>query len=280
MTRSRLYRGAVMHARAGAVRNAFRYPIYAACLDLDELDDLDRRLRLFSLERANLFSLRGADYALAAGITRPSRRPAPTGTLAERARARLDAAGIDPGSIDRVCLITQPRVLGHVFNPVSFFCALDGDGAVVATIAEINNTYDQTFAYVLRGDDAISDKQFFVSPFIADGATYRWRFAAVGGASLDIRVSVRVRGRPLLVARLEGSARPLSDLELLKAFVRLPALPAQIWTRIHLQALRLRLFGLQYRRPLRQPPATSHQPPATPDDPRRPANSGELKAES
>lgn len=247
--RSRLYRGTLLHARGGSVKNRFRYPIYTACLDLSELPDLDRALRLFSLERRNLFSLRGGDYALAEGVTRPSRRPAPTDTLERRALARFAAAGIDRASIDRLCLVTQLRVLGHVFNPVSFFAALDDAGEVLAVIAEINNTYDQTFAYVIDGAAATTDKRFFVSPFIADEASYRWTFAAIGGARLDIRVAVSVRDRPLLVARLEGEARPMSDLELLKAFVRLPALPAQIWTRIHLQALRLRLFGLQYRRP-------------------------------
>jgi DUF1365 family protein len=253
---SRIYRGHLEHARGGSVKNRFRYPVYTACLDLGELGDLDRRLRLFSLERRNLFSLRNRDYALAQGTTRPSRRPAPAAPLEERARERLAAAGVDLGGVDRIYLLTQLRVLGHVFNPVSFFAAVDRAGQVAGVIAEINNTHDQTFAYALGPTEQTGEgryttaKRFFVSPFIADDADYRWNFAAVGGAELDVRMTVSVRGRPMFSARLDGRSRPMIDLELLRAFVRLPALPAQIWGRIHWQALRLRLLGLQYRRPL------------------------------
>lgn len=254
--RSRLYRGRVDHARGGSVKNRFRYSIYVAALDLSELDEVDRRLRLLSIERPNLFSLRGADYALAAETTRPSQRPPPTEPLEIRARRLLDTAGVD--RVDRVVLITQPRVLGYVFNPVSFFLALDAGGGVRGAIAEINNTYDQTFAYVLGPDQRVdgergpryhSDKSFFVSPFIGDDARYTWRFA-IDDDHLDIRVNVAQKGRPMFAARLDGEARRLGDLELARAFARLPALPAQIWARIHWQALRLRLSGLQYRRPL------------------------------
>lgn len=253
--RSCLYRGWLAHHRGGAVKNQFRYPLYAACLDLDELDDLDRRLRLFSLERPGLFSLRGVDYALAAGVTRPSQRRPPTTSLAARARARFAAAGVRPLP-ERILLVTQPRVLGWVFNPVSFFVGLIG-GRPSAILAEINNTYDQTYAYVLdakrriesrRGVAFVTDKSFFVSPFIPDRARYHWELRELSD-EIDIRVTVRTDGRPALAARLSGARRKLSDLELLRAFLRHPALPAQIWLRIHGQALRLRALGLQYRRP-------------------------------
>ena len=54
---SALYRGSLLHARRDDhARRTFRYPLYVASLDLDELPALDRRLRLFSLDRPNLFS--------------------------------------------------------------------------------------------------------------------------------------------------------------------------------------------------------------------------------
>jgi uncharacterized protein with NAD-binding domain and iron-sulfur cluster len=59
---SALYRGELVHARHDAVRRAFRYPVYVAVLDLDELPVLHDQLRLFSHRRRNLFSFdeRGA----------------------------------------------------------------------------------------------------------------------------------------------------------------------------------------------------------------------------
>ena len=53
--RSALYRGELMHARHDLHR-VFRYPMYVASLDLDELPRLHRELRLFSHRRPNLFA--------------------------------------------------------------------------------------------------------------------------------------------------------------------------------------------------------------------------------
>lgn len=259
MIRSCLYGGWVSHRRQGAVANRFRYPLYVACLDLDELAALDAGLRLFALERGALFSIRGADYALGGGVSRPSTRPPPGAGLKQRVLERLADGGVDPLP-DRVLLVTQPRVLGHVFNPVSFFVGLRG-GEPSAVLAEINNTYDQSFAYLLddrnrvatgRGAAFETDKRFFVSPFLADEGRYRWIFRRLDD-ELDIRVALRAAGRQRLDARLWGRRRRLSDTEILRSFLRIPGLPAQILLRIHWQALRLRARGLQTRRPTPDP---------------------------
>jgi DUF1365 family protein len=103
---SALYRGHLVHTRRDAhARRTFRYPLYVACLDLDELPSL--RLRLFAHNRPGLFALRDADYQDGAG-----------GVRAAFDRA-LDAHGLPRAA--HVRLVTQLRVAGYVFNPVSFF---------------------------------------------------------------------------------------------------------------------------------------------------------------
>ena len=54
--RSALYLGKVMHCRLAPKRHRFRYRVASLLVDLDELADLDRGLRVFSVDRANLFS--------------------------------------------------------------------------------------------------------------------------------------------------------------------------------------------------------------------------------
>src|SRR6187455_2169960 len=62
---SALYRGRLMHARNDALaRRAFRYPVFVASLDLSELDDLHRELRLFSHGGTNVFAFHDGDYAV------------------------------------------------------------------------------------------------------------------------------------------------------------------------------------------------------------------------
>jgi len=261
--RSGIFHGSLSHHRGGSVKNNFAYPVYTMLLDLDEVDVLDRESRLFSHGRRNVFSLHGRDYGLSPKKSKPSERAADSRSLKERALALLATASLsaEPTRID---LVTQLRVAGYVFNPVSFFVAYDDADRLVAVIAEINNTYDETFSYILddgcRKDDAAdaaftTPKRFFVSPFIGDDCSYEWLFPLRRRhGELDIRMRL---SRPpeaggtgrFFAARLRGEHREFNDASLLRALVRFPVMPAQIWLRIHLQALRLRLLGLQYRRP-------------------------------
>lgn len=104
MTASAVYTGTLVHSRRAPVRHVFRYPISIWLFDLDELAELERRLTLFSVNRRNVVSLRDRDHF--------------DGALPLK-QAVVELAG-DP-SIERVLLLTQPRVLGYVFNPVSFY---------------------------------------------------------------------------------------------------------------------------------------------------------------
>ena len=102
--RSALYTGTVMHARTTPAENVFRYRVCFYLLDLDELPALDRGLRLFGWNRPNVVTLRDRDHI--------------------DVRAYLDEQGV---AADRILLLTNLRVLGYVFNPVSFYyCYRDG----------------------------------------------------------------------------------------------------------------------------------------------------------
>ena len=70
MIRSALYRGELVHARRDRfAQRVFRYPAYVASIDPVELDALDRRLRLFSYNRRNVFALHDRDYEAGARVT-------------------------------------------------------------------------------------------------------------------------------------------------------------------------------------------------------------------
>ena len=140
--RSALLHGSVMHARSDEhARRAFRYPVYLASIDLAELPALDRELRLFSHGGRNLFALHDADYE-AGALGLPV------------ALADLLAANGLPAP-DTTRLVTNLRVAGYVFNPVSFFLNYDATGALTSVIAEVNNTYGGRRRYVLGPDQRI-----------------------------------------------------------------------------------------------------------------------------
>lgn len=154
--KSRLYECHVMHARFLPKPHRFVYRIFMLAVDLDELPALDRKLRLFSLNRPGLYSFREPDFLPTAeplhnafaDTTRPA--PAPkSATLKTRVLAYLAERGVDLGPGGRIELVTLPRVLGYLFNPVSFYFCYDRTGACVASIAEVTNTFREMKPYFL-----------------------------------------------------------------------------------------------------------------------------------
>ena len=250
---SALYRGELVHARHDRLaKRVFRYPVYVAAIDPLELPALDRELRLFSYRRRNLFALDDRDYAseLVAGLAdlrAGNGLPAPHATR----------------------LVTNLRVAGYVFNPVSFFLDYDARGALGDAIAEVNNTYGGRLRYVLGPDHRLPGavpafrhvRELFVSPFLHGELTYDFRFdAPLDGDRLEIEMFTHDRaGHRVFTARLSGARVPLSDRALAAAAVRYPLMTAQVIGLIHWQALKLRLAGVPYRRPGRD-----HRPLAGP----------------
>jgi DUF1365 family protein len=252
---SALYAGHLAHARAAPVRHSFRYPIYMLLVDLDELPALDARLRCFGHNRANLVSLRDRDY-LGGGALKPS------------LMRFLDENGVSiPGL--RVYALTHARVLGYVFNPVTFFYCYDFCNNLVCVIAEVNNTFGDTHRYLLdernriaspRGQSYAHDKLLHVSPFIGMGARYRFHFPTAPLADdLEVRMDVEVERAPLFVARFVGRRRPLDDAGLIAMLLRYPLMTLQVIGLIHLEALKLYLKGAPFH----------HQPPYDPEAARR-----------
>lgn len=269
--RSALYRGELLHARHDELaRRVFRYGVYMAMLDLDELPALDRALRLFSHRRRNLFSFDDRDYAATLSPTLGTRAELHDGLAALRA-----GAGLPPPATTR--LVTNLRVLGYVFNPVSFFLDYDAAGALTSVIAEVNNTYGGRLRYVLgpahriQGQHGPRDRvgfrhvrELFVSPFLHGAASYDfWFDAPLDDGTLAIEMHVqrtdrehdrrnrdtKESARRLLTARFAGTRASLSDRTLLAAALRYPLMTAQVIGLIHLEAMKLRLAGVPYRGP-------------------------------
>ena len=176
--RSALYEGTLMHARTVPTRNVFRYPVCFYGLDLDELPELDRRIALFGYNRRNVVTFRDGDH-----LGDPAR------PVKENVLAFLAGRGIDLGPGGRVTLITNLRLLGYVFNPVSYFYCYRADGELAAIVAEVSNTFGERHPYLLTSDNQVKDgarrvyehpKRMHVSPFFGMDQTYRFSFTEPG----------------------------------------------------------------------------------------------------
>ena len=164
---------------------AFRYRLFWLFVDLDELDGLGRRLRLFSHNRFNLFSLHDRDHG--EGSARG---------LREQADALLRVNGVEE-EIGAIRLLCMPRTLGYDFNPLSVYFCYRLDGGLAALIYEVRNTFGGRHSYVLPAKASGGtvrhgcDKAFFVSPFLPMGLHYEFQVAPPGET---IAVAIRVVG--------------------------------------------------------------------------------------
>lgn len=237
---SALYRGVVVHARERPRTHRLRYRVFMLLLDLDELDEVDRRLRLFSHNRFNLLAWHDSDHG--------ERRRAP---LKPQIEALLAAHGLAVSG-GRILALCMPRVLGHGFNPLTVFFCHDRQGRLSALVYAVSNTFGERHDYVLpvvaSDDGAVAqgcDKAFYVSPFLPMDLRYAFTIAPPGE---DVRVGVDVHdeaGR-VLSASFTARRHPLSDGALLRAVLGHPWQLVGVLAAIHWEAVRIVLKGFRF----------------------------------
>lgn len=231
MSRLRLLTGHVMHRRLRPVVNAFVYPVFYLHLPLREL--VQANCGIFSVDRWNLLAFHAADHG-----------PRDGSPLLPWIESVLASQGLP--SDGEIVLQTFPRVLGFVFNPVSFWFCHDRSGALIAVLAEVNNTFGGTHRYLLHdqgrplpdGVELHADKAFHVSPFCTVEGRYRFRFRQQGAQHLA-RIDYDDAEGELLLTSISGKAEAWTAGHLLRAFLRMPVLTLGVMFRIHWQALKL-----------------------------------------
>lgn len=245
-----LYECCVMHHRLEPKEHHFRYRIFMFALDLDELDALDRGVFGFSRNRWNFYTFRDRDHLTLPGRERESLRENLTAWLAER--------GVELPAGVRITLVTLPRVLGYIFNPVSFYFCHEASGAPLCAVVEVGNTFREMKPYLLRertGEDAfrlVTPKHFYVSPFSALDLSFDFKLR-VPGEALDIHIDDRDGDRRVLLSALTGRRVPLTSARLWWFTLKYPLITLKVIALIHWHALRLWLRRLPWHRKTANP---------------------------
>ncbi len=150
---------------------------------------------------------------------------------------------------DRTVVLTTPRTLGYVFNPLSVYWCYGLDGTLAAKVAEVHNTHKQRHAYLLPPEgNAYVDKELEVSPFHPPRGTYEMRISNPG-KRLAVNVSLRPQNGELFTATLVADRVKASPLNLIKLLVRYPWPTLRVSLLIRWEAARLLAKRVPRHRP-------------------------------
>ncbi|MFF4245129.1 DUF1365 domain-containing protein [Streptomyces sp. NPDC001822] len=222
-----LYPCTITHVRTAPRRYALRHRTYLWLIDPDRPPGLPAVLRpLARFDARDHFG--GTAPTIRAGLER-----------------FLTARGVDLGD-GTVTMLTQARVLGHVFNPLTVYWCHRPDGSPLCVVAEVHNTYGERHCYLLRpdaDDQAVTGKDFYVSPFFPVDGDYRMRLPEPDGRlSLTVHLE-REQARPF-TATVRGTRRPGTPGHLLRLFLRHPFSTLAVSAAIRLHGVRLFLRRL------------------------------------
>jgi len=233
-------RGETRHIRAGAQARSFSYDMDMVLVDMEAAP---RPSLLFGRNRAGVLSVMDRDHGGVKGKGAGAvwlRR-----ILAERQIV------LQPGW--RIHLLTQPRIWGRAFNPVSFWLVMDQADALRLVVAEVSNTFGDRHSYILKkdgmeaiapGDWLEADKLMHVSPFQPMEGKYRFRFDIAADA-IGIVIDFR-HGKGGLLATLAGRRAPLRRAGALGMALRIPLAKLRILGLIHWQAVKLWWRGARF----------------------------------
>lgn len=246
-----LLAGSVLHRRDRPAANAFRYPAFCLRLPLSRLHELAPTAVRWN--RRGLLSFHERDHGPRTGAS-----------LDAWVRDLLAREGIVADG--EILLHAFPRMLGYVFNPVTFWVCHDPAGAVRAVLAEVDNTFGETHRYVLAhrdgrplasGETLVAAKRLHVSPFCEVRGHYEFRFHFAPDRWLA-RVDYfdGAGAAPLVATSISGAAEPLPRRPW-PIFLRYGWFTLGVVARIHWQAWRLWRARVPFFRKPEPPPAGS-----------------------
>ena len=249
--RLHLMHGKTMHLRRGQVENRFVYPVLYLRLDLMQPP---KSSGLFGYNQLRPLAFFQRDHG--DGTT----------PLLQWFKQQLQTVGLaDQFELTRLELTTQPRVLGYVFNPVSFWAAYDQHNQLRVILCEVNNTFKVRLSYLLTAKNLQpiesktllhAYKQLHVSPFFAVSGDYRFTFD-LAEQRQQLRIdhynqSSAEQAQPDLVTTLNLNAHPVSQQQITRSLLQYGWSTGLVVLRIHWQAIKLWKKGAVFHR---SPPA-------------------------
>ena len=246
-----IYIGHAYHKRHTPFEHDFTYRVFTLLLDIDEFESTAKRLKFFSYNRWNMFSLAAKDHGARDGS---HMRPWIESAAADK---DIDITG------GKIFILAFPRLWGFVFNPISLYYCYDKSGALACILYQVKNTFGEQHGYLLGTQDKTDngaikqscEKLFHVSPFIEMNCTYNF-IVREPDETLDFKIDQRhidISGnhQKMLTATWNGKRYDLTDRNIIRTMLMHPFMTYKVVIAIHWEAFWLWIKGAKY---IKRPP--------------------------
>ena len=234
-----IYNGEVNHTRFKPVKHFLNYKTFSLFIDLDEIEQLDKSISIFSHNKFNIFSFYNKDHGDRDG-----------NCLKKWVISNLQKYKIE-GNISKIKILCYPRIFGYVFNPLSIFYCYEND-KLKSIFYEVKNTFNEQHTYIFKIKDGEEIKQkckkkFYVSPFMDMETFYNFKLIDPN-QRLSVMIKQTDAEGTVLTATQTGYKKEFNFKQLLINFFRYPFMTLKIISSIHFEALLLWKKGAIYRK--------------------------------
>jgi DUF1365 family protein len=247
------------------------YPLFMACIDLDELDKLTQSVWGFGYRWWHWARFKRSDYVGGSGSVKEA---------AQQKVFELTGEQLE-GRVEMVCHL---RYLGLYFSPVNFYYLYDDHDKWQYLLAEVSNTpWNERHYYAIKSDAGVGEqnwrhqKAFHVSPFNPIDQRYHWKLKPLTDklmVHLECHKPIK-RHKPtkspksaeretrestlnkVFDATLTMRAQPMTSKNLLWQLIKMPVLTVKVVIGIYWHAFKLWKKGVPlYTHPDKQKSVT------------------------
>ena len=234
-----IYSGFVTHRRFKPKRHFFTYKTFSLLIDLNEIENLGKKIQFFSYNKFNILSFYDEDHG-----------PRDGSSLVNWVKTTLADAKINIG-LGTIKLLCYPRIFGYVFNPLSIYYCYDENLQLKAILYEVKNTFNEQHTYVFSVSSSSNlilhkcNKKFYVSPFMEMKTFYNFRLLNPG-KTLNVFIKQGDIEGTLFTACQVGKKIEMSSKNLLFQFFLHPLMSFKVILAIHFEAFRLWIKGVKH----------------------------------
>ena len=234
-----IYSGNVVHKRFKPKIHYFKYKVFSLLIDLSEIDLLDKSLKIFSYNKFNIISFYNKDHGARDGSS-----------IKDWVIDNLKKNNMDTNDI-QIKLLCYPRIFGYVFNPLSVFYIYDKNSNLISILYEVKNTFGEQHTYIFKTDGThnliqhMCKKKFHVSPFIEMNCIYFFRLLKPGN-KISVIIDQNDKDGKILYASQDGVKSELSNINLIKSYLKHPLMTFKIILAIHFEAFRIWTKGIKF----------------------------------